>query len=260
MDAARAALAAMWIAAVAAAGCGDESAVGVVGDAQAAQQARQAETAQTATDATAGAWPSALVGVWRDCSGDLTLQGNGQLGWVSLADDCTASGTWTAAGGAIAITVGTTTPSCGSSVGWLRGDLSGGVVGDSLILAHPSFFNGNKRFNSSAIDRQRWLLTAKPGSAVMDLCCSASGAFFDGHFTSPSCGFLACSGNVNDVKRASQWHIWTQCQGQCPCAAVLVATSISATALAGTWSIAHCGGSDSGGWTAIRQPFPAHTP
>lgn len=125
------------------------------------------------------------------------------------------------------------------------------------MLSHPELWGGVKRFVRGPIDRQRWLFRAEAGEATVDVCFDARGSFYDGRFVSPGCGLFACAGVVAQVHQSGvRWTAWTQCGGRCPCAAVVDATVVTASMLAGSYAAAHCNGSSSGAFVAERAAWP----
>ncbi len=222
---------------------------GVGGDAAAGSADR--DTASPAV-ATAG-----LVGQWYDCSGDLALRPEGTFEWQSAGDPCLVRGGWSVAGATVTFQPTAVGPGCGKPPGWLKSGVGASVAEGVLTLSDLAIFGGGHRLAQGAVQRQRWNLTWAGHTATLDLCLTGKGTFFDGKFASPDCALLACAGVVGQVSQVgSETHVWLQCSGNCPCAGVLVAKTKTATAMAGNWSMAHCGGGDDGQFEAVLGKFP----
>ncbi|MBM4345668.1 MAG: hypothetical protein FJ100_20030 [Deltaproteobacteria bacterium] len=221
----------------------------VAGDATAASAER---------DSAAPALASAgLVGQWYDCSGDLALRPDGTFEWQSAGDPCLVRGGWSVAGATVTFQPTAVGPGCGKPPGWLKSGVGASVAEGVLTLSDLAIFGGGHRLAQGAVQRQRWNLTSAGHTATLDLCLTAKGTFFDGKFASPDCALLACAGVVGQVSQVgSETHVWLQCSGQCPCAGVLVAKTKTAAAMAGSWSMAHCGGGSDGQFEATLGVFP----
>ena len=125
-----------------------------------------------------------------------------------------------------------------------------------LTLVNPKFFAGLKRFSAKPT-RESWAFTAKTGGiGTMRLCFDENGQFYDGSWSSSNCSLLACGSIVAQVKHVgTETHVWTECQGSCPCTSIVIATTKTATAMSGKYAGGNCLGGESGTFDAVAQPF-----
>ncbi len=250
--------------AVLAVSCADGGAAGTGSPAATATGDADALVAGDATADAAdrdGASPAVaaagLVGQWYDCSGDLALRPEGTFEWQSAGNPCLVRGGWSVAGATVTFQPTAVGPSCGKPPGWLKSGVGAAVADGVLTLSDLAIFGGGHRLAQGAVQRQRWNLSSADHTATLDLCLTAKGTFFDGQFASPDCALLACAGVVGQVSQSgSETHVWLQCSGKCPCAGVRVAKTKTATAMAGFWSMAHCGGGSDGQFEAVLGKFP----
>lgn len=234
----------------------DTPRVGDSGDAPASPDADPAAEVAAPADASPTGLPGWLVGTWQDCGGTFTLAADGAWAWQEADSACTLAGKATWDGMLLALTV--TGGSCGKTPTWIRPDLGAGLAGGTLALSHPAIFGGVHRLAQGPdVVRERWDLTADTGGKATMSLCFHDGAYYDGGYVSPGCTFLSCGGGIDQVKTVgTAVHLWTHCQGDCPCSTVLIAKTKTEKAMSGSYFTGNCLGTASGGFQAVRVDFP----
>ena len=208
--------------------------------------------------ADSSALPAWLSGTWRECTGTLTFTAKNTFSWTSAWEDCSASGTVTLHDGLCDLAVDATSTGCTSAPpSWMRKDLQVTATSDQLTFVNPALFQGLKRLVRTGV-RESWDIVGSLGGAgTLHLCFDAAGTFYDGRWRSDQCSLLACGANVSQVLVVgSETHIWTQCVGGCPCAAILVAKQKTADAMSGVYNGASCDAVEKGTFTGKLGKFP----
>ncbi len=224
-------------------------------DAQVVNGVDVPDVVDAAVDATG--LPAWLTGTWLECSGTLTITQPDQAVWQASGNSCrvTASLAWH--DGALDFLTVTGTGCSGPLPTWLIPGTHASSDGNQLTLVAPSLFAGLKRFAAHAT-RELWAVkSSNGGSGNLRLCFDASGQFYDGGWTSADCSLIACGSLVAQVKHVgTETHIWTECQGSCPCTSILIAAEKTAAAMAGKYSSASCLHAEDGTFSATPQAFP----
>ena len=218
----------------------------------------QPDAAPDVSAADTNAPPAWLSGTWRECTGTLNFTAKNTFTWTSAWEDCTASGTVTLHDGLCDLAVDATSTGCTSAPpSWMRKDLQVTATSDQLTLVNPALFQGLKRLVRTGV-RESWDIVGSLGGAgTMHLCFDATGTFYDGRWRSDKCNLLACGANISQVLVVgSETHIWTQCMGGCPCAAILVAKQKTADAMSGLYNSAGCDAVEKGTFTGKLGKFP----
>lgn len=208
-------------------------------------------------DPAAMGLPAWLTGTWPECSGVLTVSAPDVAVWQEAGGTCSVRAKVVWQQGALDFTVTEQTGCPDGSPGWLTTGTRASFDGTQLSLVHPTLFTGIKRFSHKPL-RQRWNISNAVSGGHMDLCFDENGRFFDGRWrTNGDCFFISCGAIVTQVKNVgAEKHIWTECQGGCPCASILIVTAESSDAMSGHFTSAGCTFSDSGPFSAVRAPFP----
>lgn len=215
--------------------------------------------AGSATDA-GPAFPPWLIGTWKDCNGQVTIDGSGNFTWMGV-DSCTFGGNIVLTNDKFTFNANGT-PNC-KVPNWVKPDVGAAVQGDILSFVHQEMFGGIHRLAKGNVTRERWLLTDQNNwDSNLSLCFAENGAFYDGGFMAvKECGFLACGGRIDNVEKApKETRMWTHCSGDCPCTGIVIASVKTATEMSGKFASASCVGGISGTFKAKRVTFPSDPP
>lgn len=232
----------------------------VVGDAGVSDTATAADVA--AADVTVGL-PSWLTGTWLECGGSLTVDAPAQgesvtkAIWRDIGGACEVRATVKWTDGQLDFVDLQATECTGTPPSWITAGTHATFDGTQLVIVHPALFTGLKRFSRTP-DRQRWQFTSGKSVGNLDLCFDENGRFYDGRWkTEGDCWFISCGATVTQVKEVkTETHIWTECQGGCPCTSILIAKTKTESTMSGAFSTASCDTSSSGTFEATRVAFP----
>ena len=201
--------------------------------------------------------PAWLTGTWLECGGDLTIQKPDQLVWHASGSACTVTGHVAWAEGALVFADLVPANCSGPPPTWLGPGAHATFDGKQLTIVNPAIFSGIKRLTAKA-SREYWTVTASTGGkGILRLCFDQDGLFYDGNWNSADCSLIACGSVVSQVKHVdTATHIWTQCQGGCPCSSILMASEKTDAQMAGKYSSGNCQHAEDGTFTALRGTFP----
>jgi len=205
-------------------------------------------------------FPPWLIGTWKDCNGQVTIDAIGHFTWMGV-DGCTVGGNITLTNDKFTFNANGT-PNC-KVPNWVKPDVGAAVQGDILSFVHQEMFGGIHRLAKGNVLRERWLLTDQNNwDSNLSLCFAENGAFYDGGFMAvKECGFLACGGRIDNVEKApKETRMWTHCSGDCPCTGIVIAGVKTATEMSGKYASASCVGGISGTFKAKRVAFPGDSP
>ena len=201
--------------------------------------------------------PAWLTGTWLECSGTLTITAPDQASWTPTGQTCAITAQLVYHDGGLDFT-GTHGGKCaGGPPSWFTKGTHVAFDGQELAIIAAKLFTGMKRFSHVAT-RESWDFTSGTGGiGTMRLCFDQNGQFYDGFWVSSNCTLIACGAIVAQVKHVdAETHIWTECQGSCPCTSIVIATQKSAAAMSGKYSGGDCHQGDSGVFTAVSTVFP----
>ncbi len=254
----------VWLLAALMCGCSDDVATGTgagQADAIAVSDALVSDAATGAAidiqgEVTATGLPAWLTGTWLECGGDLTITPAGLATWHAAVGSCSATSQLQWQNGVLTFTNVAADQCPNGAPTWFVGGGQASFDGVLLTLVNPKFFAGLKRFSAKPT-RESWAFTAKTGGVgTMRLCFDENGQFYDGSWSSSNCSLLACGSIVAQVKHVgTETHVWTECQGSCPCTSIVIATTKTATAMSGTYAGGNCLGAENGTFNAVAQPF-----
>lgn len=211
-------------------------------------------------DATPAGLPTWLTGTWLECSGDLTIVASDHAVWHAAGNACTVTAQLAWHDGELDFNDILTSECPDGAPLWFLTGTHASSDGEQLTLVHPKLFAGLKRFRSQSV-RERWALTASTGGkGILRLCFDGSGQFYDGNWVSSDCSVISCGAIVTQVKHVgTETHVWTECQGGCPCTDILIASQKTEVAMTGKYAGGNCLTAEDGTFTAVALPF-APTP
>ena len=241
--------------------CGEDTSIGIGADQAdalaAADLAVMGEDADAAASTSAAELPAWLTGTWLECNGTLSITAPAQATWKPAGDACAFTATVAFKDGGLDFT-SVDPGSCHSQAPiWFTAGTHAAFDGQQLTVIFAKLFYGVKRFSHKGV-RENWQFTgSNGGGGTMRLCFDDTGLFYDGNWNSSGCNMIACGSLVTQVKNVQGvTQIWTTCQGDCPCTAILMAKDKSAAAMAGSYSGGSCKGGENGTFTATSKPFP----
>ena len=200
--------------------------------------------------------PDWVQGVWQRCGGTLTI-GPSAYTWRGTTG-CKADGPVTWDGQFLGL-LPEVVQDCSVTPAILQPDLGATVQGELLTLLHPKLANSIQKFAKYGGLRERWLVTVEGGQqSWLYLCYDKTGTFYEGsHQGIESCQFFSCGGQVTGVKaKGGETHIWTACEGGCPCGGVAIAASKTDSAMSGKLFAANCQQGYTKTFTAERKVWP----
>lgn len=210
--------------------------------------------------------PAWLTGTWLDCAGAATLTADQKLVWKVAGDACTVQAhvVWHEPAMMDIVPDQVTNCTKNGPPQWMDVGLHPTFDGDQLTLVLPKLFTGFKRFSHNP-ERQHWHVSGgkdQSGKAVegdLSVCFDEKGRFYDGGWRSDPCTLIACGALVTQFKEVNGVrHIWTECQGDCPCTSIIIAKTFSENAMSGKYASANCEFAQDGAFTATRMPFPTN--